>query len=152
MPESHSGAASLLALSPLRAVLRLAAPTTLVMLIAASSNVLYTYYVSRLGADAIAAVALVFPLVLLAITAMGGGIGAGASSAIARALGAGDRHRAGWLAEHALLLAIAAGVAFAIAIVLWGRALFALMGGRGVVLDLATGFADIVFGGAVVQF
>jgi Na+-driven multidrug efflux pump len=37
-------------------ILRLSAPTTAVMLIAATSNVLHTYFVSRLGADAIAAV------------------------------------------------------------------------------------------------
>jgi len=46
----------LLALPPLRAIIRLALPTTGVMLIAATSNVLYTYYVSRLGPEAIAAV------------------------------------------------------------------------------------------------
>ncbi len=48
----------LLAAHPVRAIIRLATPTTLVMAIAATSNVLYTYYVSRLGADAIAAVSL----------------------------------------------------------------------------------------------
>ena len=80
----------LLALPPLQAVARLAAPTTLVMLVAALSNVLYTWYVSRLGPDAIAAVSLVFPLSLVAITAMNSGIGGGSASAISRALGAGD--------------------------------------------------------------
>src|SRR5690554_7295316 len=78
----------LLALEPLPAITRLAVPTTVVMLVAAVSNVLYTYYVSRLGADAIAAVSLVFPISLVAMTAMGGGIGGGTTSAIARALGA----------------------------------------------------------------
>jgi len=67
----------LLAMAPLAAVVRLAAPTTLVMAVAAVSNVAYTYFVSRLGVEAIAAVSLVFPISLLAITAMGGGIGAG---------------------------------------------------------------------------
>src|SRR3989441_12991392 len=97
-PRSRPRPEHLLAASPLRAIVRLAAPTTLVMLIAATSNVLYTYYVSRLGADAIAAVSLVFPISLLAITAMAGGIGAGAASAVARALGAGRRHDAAALA------------------------------------------------------
>src|SRR5215813_2907493 len=81
----------LLEVAPLSAVMELAAPTTVVMAVAAVSNVVYTYFVSRLGTDAIAAVSLVFPVSLLAITAMGGGIGAGASSAVARALGAGER-------------------------------------------------------------
>src|SRR5256886_11479052 len=87
----------LLAMTPLAAVLRLAAPTTLVMAISAVSSVVYTYFVSRLGAEAIGAVSLVFPVALLALTAMGGGIGAGASSAIARALGGGRRRDEGAL-------------------------------------------------------
>src|SRR5262245_11735277 len=102
----------LLLVSPLRAIVRLAAPTTLVMLIAATSNVLYTYFVSRLGADAIAAVSLIFPISLLALTAMAGGLGAGAASAVARALGAGRRLNAQAVAEHALSLSAALGVAF----------------------------------------
>src|SRR5512143_1904129 len=101
----------LLTMSPFRAIFRLATPTTLVMLIAALSNVLYTYYVSRIGADAIAAVSLVFPLSLLATTAMGGGLGAGASSAVARALGARRRKEAARIAEQGLLLAALLGIA-----------------------------------------
>lgn len=142
----------MLALPPWRAILRLAAPTTFVMSMAATSNVLYTYYVSRLGAEAIAVVSLVFPVVLLAITAMGGGIGAGASSAVARALGAGDREQAAWVAEHALLLAAAIGIGFALAVQVGAHGLFALMGGRGAVLERATQFAKILFGGAIIQF
>jgi len=152
MSGSPANAANLLSLSPLRAIVRLAAPTTFVMLMAAASNVLYTYYVSRLGSEAIAAVSLVFPVILLAITAMGGGIGAGASSAVARALGAGDREQAAWVAEHALLLAAAIGVVFAVVIFVGARPLFSLMGGRGLVLAKATLFARILFGGAIIQF
>src|SRR5262245_55965099 len=86
----HRDPASLLADPPLITVLRLATPTTFVMLLASSANVLSTYFVSRLGTDAIAAVALVLPIALLLTTAVNGGIGAGAASAVARALGAGE--------------------------------------------------------------
>jgi putative MATE family efflux protein len=142
----------LLTMPPLRAIARLAAPTTLVMLIAATSNVLYTYYVSRLGADAIAAVSLVFPISLLAITAMGGGIGAGAASAVARALGAGRRHEAVAVAEHALVLSALIGVIFALAILVGAPTLFRLMGGQGAVLQSAVLFARVLFGGATITF
>jgi len=138
--------------APLRAIARLAAPTTLVMLIAATSNVLYTYYVSRLGADAIAAVSLVFPISLLAITAMGGGLGAGAASAIARTLGAGQRREAEAVAEHALVLSLVVGVLFALAIYFGAPRLFTLMGGTGAVLDQSVMFARVLFGGAVIPF
>ena len=91
MTEGLSEPDRLLAMPPLAAVLRLAGPTTLVMAVSAVSNILYTHFVSRLGVDAIGAVSLVFPVSLLALTTMAGGIGAGASSAVARALGAGRR-------------------------------------------------------------
>lgn len=137
---------------PRRAILRLATPTTLVMLVAATSNVLATYYVSRLGADAIAAMSLVFPIALLATTSMAGGLGAGASSAIARALGAGRRHDAGQLAEHALMLAVVLGIVFGVGIGAGAPVVFRLMGGRDAVLDGAVAYARILFGGAVITF
>lgn len=120
----------LLGLPPLRAVLRLAVPTTLVMVLATATNVLYTFFVSRLGAEAIAAVSLVFPISLLASTAMTGGLGGGAASGIARALGAGHREHAVDVAEHAVALAAIIGVVLAVLMALGGPALFALMGGR----------------------
>jgi putative MATE family efflux protein len=142
----------LLALEPLRAVVRLATPTTLVMLMAAVSNVLYTYYVSRLGPDSIAAVSLVFPIALVAMTAMGGGIGGGAASAIARALGARRVAAATASAEHGFLLAIGIGGAFSLTMLLVGHTVMGWMGGTGTVLDQATSFARVLFGGSIITF
>jgi len=136
----------------MRAVLTLATPTTFVMLIGTATNVLYTYYVSRLGADAIAAVSLVFPISLLVGTTMTGGLGSGATSGIARALGAGHPGRAVSIAEHALALAVVAGLVLAVIVGLGGPWVFALMGGTGAVRDAAVAFARLVFGGAVVTF
>ncbi|MFQ5667087.1 MAG: MATE family efflux transporter [Candidatus Binatia bacterium] len=142
----------LLAMAPLRAIVRLATPTMVVMCVAATSNVLFTYYVSRLGAEAIAAVSLVFPISLLAIAAMAGGVGAGAASAVARALGAQRRRDAAAVAEHALVLSVGIGLAFALGILAGAPALFRLMGAHGAVLHLAVGFARVLFGGAAITF
>jgi putative MATE family efflux protein len=142
----------LLAMPPLVAVVRLAAPTTLVMVVSAVSNVVYTYFVSRLGVDAIGAVSLVFPVSLLALTAMAGGIGAGASSAIARALGAGRRSEAAVLAGQALVLAVTIGVVFGLVIQVAAGPLFDLMGARCGVHTSATLFARVLFGGAAITF
>ena len=136
----------------MRAVLALATPTTFVMLVSTATNVLYTYYVSRLGADAIAAVSLVFPIALLVGTTMTGGLGSGATSGIARALGAGHAARAVAIAEHALAIAAVAGLVLAAIVGLGGPWIFALMGGTGAVRDAAVEFARLVFGGAVVTF
>lgn len=151
MSERHSPE-QLLAQDPLRAVTRLAAPTTLVMLIAAISNVLYTYYVSRLGSDAIAAVSLVFPVSMVAMTAMAGGIGAGASSVIARSLGGRRIAAATSAAEHAFLLAVVIGIGFAFVIFFGARTVLGWMGGKGDVLENAVVFAEVIFGGCVITF
>jgi putative MATE family efflux protein len=150
--EGRSEPERLLAMAPLGAIVRLAIPTTAVMAVAAASNVAYTYFVSRLGADAIGAVSLVFPISLLAITAMGGGIGAGAASAVARALGAGRRAEAAAVAGHALALSVVAGVVFGVAVLFGAPALLRLMGGRGAVHEQATLFARVLFGGAAITF
>ena len=145
----------LLALPPMRAVLRLAVPTTFVMVLATATNVLYTYFVSRLGSEAIAAVSLVFPISLLVGTAMTGGLGGGVASAIARALGAGRPGYAVEIAEHAIGLAVTVGVAFGLVMILGGTFVFRLMSGPRVdpaVLDAAAGFGRILFGGAAITF
>ncbi len=142
----------LLAMPPLAAVVRLAAPTTLVMAVSAVSNVVYTYFVSRLGVEAIGAVSLVFPVSLLALTAMGGGIGAGASSAVARALGGERRSEADALAGQALVLAVVIGLAFGLGVQVVAAALFRLMGATGAVHASATLFARVLLGGAAITF
>src|SRR6184192_579507 len=139
-------------MAPLAAVVRLAAPTTVVMAVAAVSNVVYTYFVSRLGVEAIGAVSLVFPVSLLAITAMGGGIGAGAASAVARALGAGRRNDAAALAGQALVLSVVIGLGFGLALQVCAAPLFHLMGASGAVHASATLFARVLFGGAAITF
>jgi putative MATE family efflux protein len=139
-------------MAPLAAVARLAAPTTLVMAVSAVSNVVYTYFVSRLGVEAIGAVSLVFPVSLLAITALGGGIGAGATSAIARAIGAGARDDAATLGGQALVLAVALGVGFGVVAWFGVPPLFTLMGASGAVHEGATVFARVIFGGVAITY
>lgn len=150
-PRPHS-AATLLDRNTLGAIVQLALPTTGVMLIATLSNVLHTYFVSRLGAEAIAAVSLVLPITLVVITLMGGGLGTGVSSAIARALGAGRTAEAQEIAEHAFVLttvfALVLTAGFQVAL----RPLFRIMGGQGNVLEMAVTFARVFFGGLLIQF
>lgn len=141
---------ALLGKHPLRAIVSLAAPTTAVMLIAAISNVLHTYFVSRLGDDAIAAVSLVFPIALIMMTVVSGGFGAGVASGIARALGAGRAGDARVLAEQAMGITYLLAIAVTVGTELGGEVLFHAMGGRGAVLDQAMQFARVLFGGLLI--
>jgi len=87
------------------ALLRLAAPNTLVTFAQASVGLLETHFVGKLGTDPLAGVALVFPVVMLMQMMSAGAMDGGTSSAIARALGAGRRADAEALALHALVIA-----------------------------------------------
>src|ERR1700754_1721194 len=108
-----------------------------------------TSYIGRLGVDSLAAMALVFPFVVLTMTMSGGAMGGGVSSAIARALGAGDVERASMLASHAMLIGLTFGLAFMLVMLVFGPALLQLLGGRGNVLAQAIGYVQIFFGGVV---
>ncbi len=136
--------------APIAATLvRLAAPNVLVMAAQASVGLIETYFVGRLGTDALAGVALVFPAVMLMQMMSAGAMGGGISSAIARALGAGRRSEADALVLHALAIAVVFGLAFTAALLGGGRWLYGAMGGNGAALDAALTYSNVVFCGAV---
>src|SRR4051794_41400498 len=85
-------------------LLRMAWPNILVMLAQASTGLIETWWVSRLGTPALAGMALVFPGFMMMQMLSGGAIGGGISSPVARAVGAGGRSGAGALGWHGLLL------------------------------------------------
>jgi Na+-driven multidrug efflux pump len=93
-------------------LLRLATPNVLVMFVQASVGLIETYFVAKLGTDALAGVALVFPVLMLMQMLSAGSMGGGISSAIARALGAGRRAEADALVFHALAIAVSFGLLF----------------------------------------
>ncbi len=130
-------------------LLRLALPNVLVMVAQASIGLIETYFVCKLGLDALAGMALVFPLVMLMQMTSAGAMGGGIASAIARALGRGNRADANALVLHAVLVALGFGVAFTLALLLGGRKLYALMGGHGAALEAAVTYSNWVFAGAV---
>ena len=77
----------------LPSVLRLAAPGVVLALFQTAVSIADAHFVGRLGTDALAGLALVFPLVTLLQMTSAGAMGGGVSSAVARALGAGDEAR-----------------------------------------------------------
>src|SRR6204780_2479793 len=130
-------------------LLRLGAPNMIVMVAQSSVGLVETYFVGKLGTDPLAGVALVFPVVMLMQMMYAGAMGGGISSAIARALGGGRRTDADALALHALVIAMVFGLAFTIALLAGGRALYALMGGSGSSLAAAMTYSTVVFAGAI---
>jgi len=129
-------------------LIRLSLPNMAVMLATALVAVAETAYVGRLGTTALAGLALAFPMVMLQQMMSAGAMGGGVSSAVSRALGAGDTARAGSLALHAALIGLAAGLVFTGFFLILGRDVYALLGGRGAALEEAVAYSNIVFLGA----
>ena len=136
----------------LRTLLWLAWPNVIALSAGTCVVIAETSYIGRLGVESLAAMALVFPLVILTMTMSGGAMGGGVASAIARALGAGDKERASALAAHALLIAACFGLTFTLTMLIFGPVLLEMLGGRGNVLTRAIGYVQIFFGGAVVPW
>lgn len=104
------------------------------------------YIVGRLGADALAGVAVVLPLAMLMLQMSAGGLGGSTTAAVARALGAGDPALATRLARHALLLGLAASLLFTLVGLQSG--LYRAMGARDGALAQAASYATVLFAGA----
>jgi putative MATE family efflux protein len=129
-------------------MLRLSLPNVALVCAQAAVNVAETYFVGRLGTDALAGVTLVFPIVMLMQMMSAGAMGGGISSAIARALGGHRQADADALAWHAVLIALVLGGSFTLAALVFGPALYRLLGGQGQSLASALEYSNLVFGGA----
>ena len=130
-------------------LLRLGAPMVLVMVAQAVVGLVETWFVGKLGTDALAGMALVFPAVMLMQIMSAGAMGGGIASAIARALGARRRDDANALVFHALVIGLLFAAVFTLVLLLGGRALYTRMGGTGAALEAAMQYSNWVFAGAV---
>jgi putative MATE family efflux protein len=130
-------------------LLRMAWPNVLVMLAQTAAGLIETWYVSRLGTDALAGMALVFPGVMLMQMISAGAMGGGISSAIARTLGAGRRDEADALVLHALVINVVLGAFFSIIMLAFGAPVYRALGGQGGELEAALIYSNVVFAGNV---
>jgi putative MATE family efflux protein len=132
----------------LAAIARLAAPGLALAAFQSAASIADTHFVGRLGTDALAGLALVFPLVMLLQMTSAGAMGGGVSSAVARALGGGDEAAARRLVAHALVIALAVGLGFTVLFLFLGKPLYGLLGGAGRALEQAIAYSDVLFAGA----
>lgn len=129
-----------------RTLLRLAAPNVAATLILSGLSVCEAIYVGRLGAVPLAAVALVFPLFMLANMLSSGAIGGAVSGATARALGANDLTQAEAVLRCSLCVAIIGGSIMSCLILAFGAPLYRLLSGTETVVQAALGYSNILLG------
>jgi putative MATE family efflux protein len=130
-------------------ILRLALPNVAVMVVQASIGLIETYFVAKLGLDALAGMALVFPLFMLLQMVSAGAMGGGILSAVARALGSNNEARANELVWSAVAITIGLGALTTIAALVFGPKLYALMGGRDGSLAAAATYSAVAFSAAI---
>ena len=143
---------TLLTKRPLPLLLSLTAPNTAAFAIQAGVNLTEVWIISRLGTEALAAIALVFPLLMLTQTMSGGALGGAISSAIARALGNGNTDRAEKLVWHAIFGGVFGALGFLIIFALFGRTFLIFLGGDGVILEAAMAYCWVLFIGGITMW
>jgi len=144
-----SGPDALLVGPILPKLLRFALPNMGAMLATALAAIAETSYVGSFGSAALAGMALVFPFVMLQMMLSAGAMGGGVSSAVSRALGAGDTSRASTLAVHALWIALAIGTVYMVLMALFAPVLMSALGGKGDALAQAVAYAEVAFMGSI---
>ncbi|WP_299580307.1 MATE family efflux transporter [uncultured Microbulbifer sp.] len=106
---------------------RLALPMVWGILAVMSFNIIDTYFVSQLGSAPLAAMSFTFPVVMV-INSFSIGLGAGASSAVARAYGAREVSNVRRLVTDASVLALLISLVITVTGLLTIRPLFSLLG------------------------
>jgi putative MATE family efflux protein len=147
--RSNAARAEMLTGAILPTLLRLALPTIVVLVAQTAVNIAEAYYVGFLGTDALAGVALVFPVFMLMTMMSNGGFGSGVASSVARAVGAGRKDDADALLFHAVILAIIVGALFTAAAIKGGPIMYRMLGGRAEALDAALKYSNYLFAGAI---
>jgi len=131
-------------------LLKLAGPTTAVMVAQTFVAIAETFIFGKLGTEALAGFALVFPLMMMMTMMAAGGMGGGVAAAMARTLGAGRRDDARALVLHALVLGAVLAMVFTLLAWTVAPALYRLLGGEGHALDHALTYSHVLFSGAIV--
>jgi len=126
-----------------RLLVRFSGPAIISMTVAASYNLVDAIFIGRLGAEALAAITVAFPITL-AFAAVATGTGIGAASLISRSLGAGDNEGADRAAGVTVSLTVIAS-AFIMLICLPNlETLARLLGANNDVMPLAKSYISIL--------
>lgn len=128
---------------------RIALPMSTGMFFNTMFNVVDTLCAGWLGTEALAALALSFP-VFFVVFAAGSGLSQGATALIASSLGAGRKEEARHVFAQSLWLALATGLVLTVLGWWVSPALFSLLGAQGAYLDTVLAYMNIVLGGSVV--
>ena len=129
---------------PKKAIVKLALPMMLSMLLIMLYNIADSIWVAGLGAEAVAAIGFITPLFMV-LVGLGNGIGAGANSLIARYIGAKNYDQANNAGLHGIVLSVIVSAIFTILIEGFMVPILQFMG-AGDTIQYAMDYSYIIFG------
>ena len=150
MSERATKGVQLLLGDPKKAIIRLSIPMMIGMLVQTIYNLADAIWVAGLGSEELAAIGLFFP-VFMGIISLASGLGIGASSAISRRIGAKDKKGADNVAIHSLLLTLLLGFLITASMLPSIDRIFALMGAKGEVGELAVEYSRVLLAAAIIM-
>ena len=131
-----------------RAILLLAVPMVLEVALESVFAITDIFFVSRLGAEAVAAVGITESLLAI-VYALAMGLGMGATAVIARRIGEKDPEAAAESAVQAVAMALGISLLLGIGGYLLAPRLLVMMGASPAVVQVGLGYARIMLGGEV---
>lgn len=132
-----------------RAILLLSIPAVLEMVMESIFVIVDIFFVSRLGADAIATVGLTESLITI-IYAISLGLGTATTSLVSRRIGEKNPEAASRAAFQAIITGIAVSAIIGIPGILYAEKFLELMGASPVIVENMAGYTRIMIGGNVV--
>ncbi len=129
-----------------RAIILLAIPMVLEMVLESLFAVVDIFWVGRLGPDAVATVGLTESMLTL-IIAVGLGLGLSTTAMVARRIGEKDPEGAAVAGMQGILLSVAASLAIALPCILFAPQLLRFAGGTPQIVATGAGYTRIALGG-----
>ena len=130
-----------------RAIILLAIPMVLEMVMESVFALSDAFFVSRLGTDALATVGLTEAMISL-LFAVAIGTGMATTAMVARRIGERDTEAAGIAAAQSIVLGILLSLAIAVPGVIFARQLLTLMGGTPELVASGYGYTQVMFSGS----
>ena len=130
------------------AIRKLAIPVMISMLLTASYNIIDGIWVVGLGQSAIAGIGFVTPIFMI-LNGISNGIGSGATSSIARAVGSKDKSKVSKTAAQSLFLIFLISIILTISIFIIQEPVLILFGAEGETLTQALMYSTPLFMGLV---
>ena len=128
---------------PRKALVAMAVPIAISNLIQSANNIIDTVWLTSIGVDAQAAVSVIFPIFFI-VVGLGSGIAVGVSQALARRVGANDKHEADRVAEQAIVLSLILSIVLTVVFLLFAEQII-FAGGGASNMDACIAYAIPIF-------